>query len=65
VNVPGDFVKDSLEHIDRNESHVALDQAPREQAALSEAIPPVTLADGIRLLPQLKASRAFADDIKV
>jgi len=54
VNVPGDFVENSLEHVDRDESHGALDQASREQAGLSEAILPVTLADGIRLLPQLK-----------
>ena len=45
VNVPGDLVEHGQEGVDRHEPHAALDQPPRQQAALAEAGHAVALAE--------------------
>ncbi len=44
VDVPGDLVEHGQEGVDRDEPHAALDQPPREQAALAEPRHAVALA---------------------
>ena len=54
VDVPGDFVEHGEERVDRDEPHARLDQPPRQQAALAEAVHAVALADAGRLLGQVE-----------
>ena len=54
VDVPGEFVKDGLKHIDRHEAAAALDQPPRQQAPLAEPVPPVFVAERVGLGAELE-----------
>ena len=54
VDVPGDFAEDGEEGVHGHEAHAALDEPPREQAALAEARQAVALADGERLLREVE-----------
>ncbi len=49
VDVPGDLVEDRLEHVDGDEAHAGFNHAPREKAALAEAIHAVLLANFVGL----------------
>ena len=59
VNVPGDFVEDGDEGVDRDEAHAGFNQTPREQATLSKPGQPVTCADFLRLLRQVERLTRF------
>ena len=54
VDVPGDLVEHGQEGVDRHEPHAALDQPPRQQAALAEAGHAVALASRRRFLRQVE-----------
>ena len=41
VAVPGHLIEDRVEHVHGDQPHAGLDQAPGEQAALTEGVPPV------------------------
>ena len=55
VNVPRNFVKHRLEHIDGHEAHTGFDQPPGEQTALSETITAVFVANVVLFAVHLES----------
>jgi hypothetical protein len=54
VDVPGDLIENRFEHVGGDEADSGLDQAPREKAALAEAVQAVTAAHILGFLGQLE-----------
>ena len=54
VDVPGDFVENGQERVDRHESYAVLDQSTGEQAALAEPGHPVAFANRLGLFGEIK-----------
>lgn len=54
VDVPGDLAKHGDKGVHCDETHATLDEATREQAALTEAVQPVALAHFERLFGQVE-----------
>src|SRR5579871_1085426 len=59
MDVPGDFVKHGLEHVDGDEADARFNQTACQQAALAETVQTITLADLFGFLGEFKCFASF------